>query len=125
LVVDHDLNLSVLHDADTRVGRAQIDTDDGAGDRVGVLLDGLLVLGHGRLGQHQRAEEDDEEVHGDGPCRALARGPRAACHCVCRESSRRLRGRGCREGGSDTLGELAVRGAGFSKAPGITREMPK
>jgi hypothetical protein len=41
---------SVLHDTDARVGRAQIDSDDGAGD-LGVLgvCDGLLVLGAGGL----------------------------------------------------------------------------
>jgi hypothetical protein len=75
LVVDHNFNLSVLHDANTRVCRAQIDTDDGARHSVAVFLDGLLVLGMCRLREHQAADEDEEQVEGDAPCRALARAP--------------------------------------------------
>lgn len=68
LVVGDDLNLSVLHDTDTRVSGSKIDTDDGAGDTIGVLLDGLLVLGVCCLSQHQTADKDEEEVEGNGPC---------------------------------------------------------
>lgn len=68
LIVDHDLNLSVLHDTHTGVGSSQIDTDDGAGDGIGVVLDGLLFFGVCGLSQHQSADEDEDEVHGDRPC---------------------------------------------------------
>ena len=68
LVVGDDLNLSVLHNTDTRVCGSQIDTNDGAGDSIAVVLDGFLVLGVCCLSQHQTANEDEEKVEGDGPC---------------------------------------------------------
>jgi hypothetical protein len=68
LVVGDDLNLSVLHNTDTRVGGSQVNTDNGAGDSIAVLLDGFLVLGMCCLSQHQTADKDEEKVEGDGPC---------------------------------------------------------
>jgi hypothetical protein len=65
LIVDHDLDFSVLHDTDTRVSGSEIDTNNGAGDRVGVVLERLLALSVGRLRQHQAADEDHEEVEGN------------------------------------------------------------
>ena len=82
LVVDHDLNLSVLHNADTRVGGTQIDTDDGAGDTRGlVVLDRGLVLSAGGLRHHETGDEDEEKIEGDGPCRAALGAPRWPRHC--------------------------------------------
>mmetsp|Transcript_63397 Transcript_63397/g.166054 ORF Transcript_63397/g.166054 Transcript_63397/m.166054 type:complete len:301 (+) Transcript_63397:1286-2188(+) len=54
LVVRDDLDATVLVDADARVGRAQIDTDDRTVDLL------LVVLGQSRRGQGQQA-------HGSGP----------------------------------------------------------
>ena len=82
LVVDHDLNLSVLHNADTRVGGTQIDTNDGTGDTRGlVVLERGLVLSAGCPRHHQTADKDEEEVEGDGPCRAALGAPRWPRHC--------------------------------------------
>ena len=82
LVVDHDLNLAILHDTNTRVGSAQIDTNDGSRDAVGVVvLDGDLVLSAGCPRHHQTANEDEEKVEGDGPCRTTVRAPRSPRHC--------------------------------------------
>lgn len=82
LVVDHDLNLAVLHDTNTRVGGAEIDTNDRASDAVGlVVLDGNLVVSAGCPRHHQTADEDEEKVKGDGPCRATVRAPRSPGHC--------------------------------------------
>lgn len=74
LVVCDNLNLSILHDSDTGVGCSQIDTDDRARDSIAVFLD-WLILSMCCLGQHQAANQDEEKVKGDGPCRALAGAP--------------------------------------------------
>lgn len=65
LVVGDDFDMSVLHDTHARVRGSQIDTNDGAGDGVGValVLDGFL--GVCCLSQHQTADEDQEKVKGD------------------------------------------------------------
>jgi hypothetical protein len=80
LIVDEDLDwtelghcrwtsgrqtFSVLHDADARVGRAQIDADDRATD-LGVLgvRDGLLVLGAGRLKEERTEKNEEQETDG-------------------------------------------------------------
>lgn len=76
LVVDHDLNLAVLHNTNTRVGCSKIDTNDGSGDSIAVLVgDGLLVFSASCLRQHQAGDEDHEEVEGNAPCGALAGAP--------------------------------------------------
>ena len=62
MVVGDDFYLSVLHDADTRVCGSKIDTNDGAGDSIAVLLEGFLLLGMCCLSQHQTANEDEEKV---------------------------------------------------------------
>ena len=83
LVVDHDLDLSVLHDTNTRVGCSKIDTNDGAGDSVAVLGEGLLVLSASCLREHQASDKDHEKVESNAPCGALAGAPQAARHCGC------------------------------------------
>lgn len=80
LVVGDDFYLSILHNTNTRVCGAKIDTNDGAGDSITVLLEGLLVLGVCCLSQHESADEDEEKIEGDRPCRALAGAPRASRH---------------------------------------------
>ncbi len=65
LIVDHDFNLSIFHDAHTRVGGSKIDTNDRACDSIAVLLEGLLVLSACCLCQHQAADKDEEEVEGN------------------------------------------------------------
>lgn len=82
LVVGDDFNAATLHDTDTGVGGSKIDTNDGAGDSIAVVLEGLLVLGVCGLSQHQPADEDEDKVESDRPCRALAGVPRASRHCV-------------------------------------------
>jgi hypothetical protein len=63
LIVDHDLDLAVLHDTNTRVGSAKIDTNNRSrnASRV-VVLEGSLVLSAGGPRHHQTAHEDEEKV---------------------------------------------------------------
>lgn len=75
LVVGDDFNLAVLHDTNARVRGSQIDTNNGAGDGIAVILCGFIVLGMCCLSQHQTADKDEEKVEGNGPCRAPARIP--------------------------------------------------
>jgi hypothetical protein len=71
LVVDHDLDLSALHDTNARVGCSQINTDDGARD--GVVAGRRLGLCG--LCQHQTANEDEKKVERDAPGRAPGGAP--------------------------------------------------
>ena len=64
LVVGNDFDIAVLHDTNARVRGSQIDTNDGAGDRL-VVLCGFGVVGVCCLSQHQTADEDEEKVKGD------------------------------------------------------------
>lgn len=75
LVVDHDLNLAVLHDTNTRVGCSKIDTNDGSGDSVAIVGEGLLVFSASCLRQHQASDENHEKVESNAPCGALAGAP--------------------------------------------------
>ena len=67
LVVDQNVDLAVPHNTNTRVGCAQIDTNDGSSDGVAVCL-----LSAGRHRQHQAGDDDHEEVEGNAPCGAVA-----------------------------------------------------
>ena len=115
LVVCDNLNLAALHDTNAGVGSSQIDTNDRAHDGLGVIFERLLVLlCVGRLGQHQAANEDEEKVESNRPCRPLAGAPRASRHYVCevvvfkRLKWPRMAGAGC---GRHSLGaRCAVEG---------------
>lgn len=61
LVVDENLDLSALHDTDTRVGGSKIDTDDRA--RNG-LLAALLCSGIGAKEHHRRKKHQEEVEDG-------------------------------------------------------------
>lgn len=124
LVVCDDLNFAVLHDTDAGVRRSQIDADDGAGDAVVVLGDGLLVLSVDGLCQHQAADKDHEKVKSDRPCRALAGAPRASRHCVCVVWSLYKTGgasNGKNKCGRNSLGVRSVVD-GVTSTPGIVKE---
>ena len=61
LVVDENLDLSALHDTDTRVGGSKINTDNGAGDG---FFAALLCSGIGAKEHHGREEHQEEVKHG-------------------------------------------------------------
>lgn len=60
LVVDKNLDLSALHDTDTRVGGSQIDTDDRARDGffAALLCSGIGAKEHHGRNEHQEEVED-------------------------------------------------------------------
>jgi hypothetical protein len=60
LVVDENLDLSALHDTDTRVGGSEIDTDDGARDGfvAALLCSGIGAKEHHGRKKHQEEVED-------------------------------------------------------------------
>lgn len=60
LVVDENLDLSALHDTNTRVGSSKIDTDDGTGNGLfaAVLGSGIGAEEHHRRKEHQKEVED-------------------------------------------------------------------
>jgi hypothetical protein len=61
LVVDENLDLSALHDTDTRVGGSQIDTDDGTRD---CLVAAVLCAGIGAKEHHGRKKHQEEVEDG-------------------------------------------------------------
>jgi hypothetical protein len=75
LVVDHNLDLSALHDTNTRVGCSKIDTNNGSSDSIAIVLEGCLLLSVSCLSQHQASDKNHEKVESNAPCGALAGAP--------------------------------------------------
>ena len=59
LVVDENLDLSALHDTDTRVGGSQVNTDDWASDAR--VLERSLIFGLGWSTEENHWSDENEE----------------------------------------------------------------